>query len=88
MIFLTNLPIVDQKKSDIFIKWKQNILNDVLHLIVNLITFSRFWTGCTIDSLVPPAIVDILLELADELSSANYYHPLTTEDTTQKAHKQ
>ena len=38
-----------KEKSDIFIKGKQYTLKDVLHLLSNLITFSRFWTGCTID---------------------------------------
>ena len=61
-----------KKRSEIFIKGKQNTLNDILHLIANIITYSRFWTGCTIDSPVSPTIVDILLELADELPSAEH----------------
>ena len=61
-----------KKKSDICIKGKQDTLNDVSHLIANIITFSRFWADCTIDSPDLPAFVNILLELADELSSADY----------------
>ena len=61
-----------KKRSEIFIKGKHDTLNDILHLIANIITYSRFWTGCTIYSPVPPTIVDILLEIADELSSAEH----------------
>ena len=34
--------------------------------------FPSLYTGCTIDSLSLPSIVDILLKIADELSSADY----------------
>ena len=59
-----------KKKSEIFIKDNQDTLNDVLYLITNIITCVRFCTGCTIDSPAPPTIADILLELLDELFSA------------------
>ena len=68
----TNLLRDDRsKKWDLHLK-KQDTLNDILYLIVNIVTFFRFYTGCTIDSPSPPSIVDILFKIADELSSADY----------------
>ena len=53
-------------KKDIFIKGKQENLEDVIAFISNIVTFSRFWIKDQ------PYVIDLLTEIADYLSSAEY----------------
>ena len=53
-------------KKDIFIKGRQQSLEDVISFIANLVTFARFFVK------ERPLVIIILVELADFLSSAEY----------------
>ena len=53
-------------KKDIFIKGRQNTLDDVITFISNIVTFAKFWVKDE------PLVIQTLVELADYLSSAEF----------------
>ena len=58
-------------RKDVFIKGKQETLNDVLTFIANIIVFLRFWVNMSKDEDTP-YIIEMLTEIADNLSSSEY----------------
>ena len=60
-------------KKEVFIKGKQETVDDVLCLISNLFVFTRFWVRMNIDDVKSyPFVPQLLVEVADILSSAKY----------------
>ena len=60
-------------KKEVFIKGKQETVDDVLCLISNLFVFTRFWVRMDIDDTKSyPFVLQLLVEVADILSSAEY----------------
>ena len=53
----------------IFFKGKQDALNDVLYLLEYIITYAKFWIGCSIEPPYPHTTIVILLVPFDELYS-------------------
>ena len=63
----------DEVNKEVFIKGKQETVNDVLCLISNLFVFTRFWVRMDIDDIKSYTFVlQLLVEVADILSSAEY----------------
>ena len=53
-------------RKDVFIKGKQNTINDVLTFISNIIVFARFWVKIDKDDMNEmPYIIQMLIEIAD-----------------------
>ena len=60
-------------KKEVFIKGKQETVDDVLCLISNLFVFARFWVRMNIDDTKSyPFVLQLLVEVADILLSAEY----------------
>ena len=60
-------------KKEVFIKGKQETVDDVLCLISNLFVFTRFWVRMDIDDTKSYLfILQLLVEVADILSSVEY----------------
>ena len=53
-------------KKDVFIKGKQDSLEDVITFIANIVTFAKFWVK------EQPFVIQMLEELADFISSSEY----------------
>ena len=72
-------------RKDVFIKGKQNTTNDVLAFISNIIVFARFWVKIDKeDTNEMPYIIQMLVEIADFLSSTEY---LNFDSKYRKSHK-
>ena len=72
-------------RKDVFIKGKQNTINDVLTFISNIIVFARFWVKIDKDDMNEmPYIIQMLIEIADFLSSSEY---LTFDSKYKKSNK-
>ena len=60
-------------KKEVFIKGKQETVDDVLCLISNLFVFTRFWVRMDIDDVRSyPFVFQLLVEVVDILSFAEY----------------
>ena len=60
-------------KKDVFIKGRQENLNDVLSFISNIVIYTRFWvTMSPTDTEDQPYIIQLLVDIADYLSSAEF----------------
>ena len=60
-------------RKDVFIKGKQNSINDVLSFIFNTIVYARFRIKMSNeDTNEMPYIIQMLIEIADFLSSLEY----------------
>ena len=60
-------------RKDIFIKGKQNSLEDVIAFISNIIAFTRFWVKMWDENNDDhPMVIEMFLKIVDFLSSAEY----------------
>ena len=60
-------------RKDIFIKGRQETLNEVISFVANIIVYTRFWVELSInDTNDSPMIIQMVLEIADFLSSPAY----------------
>jgi len=60
-------------KKDVFIKGKQECLNDVVTFIANIIVFARFWVKFSdTNSNDVPLVIQMITEIADFLTSSDY----------------
>ena len=57
-------------RKEVFLKGRQNTLEDVVVLIANIIALGRFWVQVGGDD--SPMILNILLDIADLLSSREF----------------
>ena len=59
-------------KKEIFIKGRQESIEHVLNFIANIVVFARFWVKMTEESTSQPTFVQILVEVADYISTSEY----------------
>ena len=59
-------------KKDVFMKGRQNTLEDVTSFLANIITFSRFWIKMTEDSCSQLVVISMLVEIADFISTSDF----------------
>ena len=60
-------------KKDVFIKGRQETIDDVVSFIANIIIYARFWVQMSpINTDDQPYIIQLLVEIADYISSAEY----------------
>ena len=60
-------------RKDVFIKGRQDTIQDVITFIANIVTFSKFWIKLNkTDSDDQPLVIQQIVEIADYLSSADY----------------
>ena len=70
--------------KDIFIKGRQESIEDVISFIVNILVFARFWIKISPSNLGDqPYIIQQISEIADCLSSSKY---LSFNEKYKKAH--
>ena len=63
----------DIVKKEVFIKGKQDILDDVLTFIANVVVFARFQVQMyTTNCKAYPFVIQLLIEVTDVLSPADY----------------
>ena len=58
--------------KEIFIKGKQDALEDVTAFIANIIVFARYWVKMEDDEKSQPLVIQMITEVADFLSSSEY----------------
>ena len=59
-------------KKGVFMKGRQNSLEDVTSFLGNIIAFSRFWVNMSEESFTQPIIINILVEIADCISATDF----------------
>ena len=59
-------------KKDIFTKGKQESIDDVASFIGNIMIFARFWIKMTENTPSQPTIIQMMIEIADQISSGEY----------------
>ena len=59
-------------RKEIFIKGKQDALEDVTAFIANIIVFARYWVKMEDDEKSQPLVIQMITEVADFLSSSEY----------------
>ena len=60
-------------RKDIFIKGRQNSIEDVITFIANIQVYSRFWVKITANDLSNyPYVIQMFIDIADFLSSSKY----------------
>ena len=60
-------------RKDIFIKGRQNSIEDIITFIANIVVFCRFWVKSTPNNLNDyPYVIQMFIEIADFLSSQEY----------------
>ena len=60
-------------RKDIFIKGRQNSIEDVITFIANIQVYSRFWVKITANDLSNyPCVIQMFIDIADFLSSSKY----------------
>ena len=60
-------------RKDIFIKGKQDSIEDFIAFISNIITYTRFWLKMWEENHDDhPMVIEMFLKIADFLSSAEY----------------
>ena len=59
-------------RKEIFIKGKQDTLEDVTAFIANIIVFARYWVKMEDDEKNQPLVIQMISEVADFLSSSEY----------------
>ena len=76
-------------KKDVFIKGKQETLDDVIAFISNIIIFARYFVKMSkVDKDEQPYIIKLIIDVADFLSSAEYmnFHDKFKKGTTYMPH--
>ena len=71
-------------KKDIFLKGKQESLKDVLQFIANIVVFARYWVKMNDKSSSQPLIIQIIIEIADYISTSDYENFHETHITSKK----
>ena len=61
-------------RKDVFIKGRQETLQDVISFIANIVTFAKFWVKLDESEDGNPFVIQQIVELADYLSSADYLY--------------
>ena len=60
-------------KKEVFIKGRQETIDDVIALIANLFAFTRFWVRMDINDLESyPFVLQLLVEIANVISTREY----------------
>ena len=60
-------------KKDIFIKGRQNSIEDIITFIANILVYSRFWVKTTANNLSDyPYVIQMFIKIADFLSPSKY----------------
>ena len=59
-------------RKDIFIRGRQETLDDVISFIGNITVFARFWSKIPKDETSQPMLIQLILEIADFLSSSDF----------------
>ena len=59
-------------KKEIFVKGKQESLQDVITFIANFVTFARYWVKMSDEMTTQPTIIQMIIEIADFLSTSDY----------------
>ena len=60
-------------RKDVFIKGRQETVDDVIAFIANIVCFGRFWVKMVDgDENSYPFVLQLFIEVADVLSSATY----------------
>ena len=59
-------------KKDIFTKGKQESIDDVVSFIGNIVIFARFWIKMTENTPSQPTIIQMMTEIADQISTGEY----------------
>ena len=59
-------------RKEIFIKGRQETLDDVIAFIANIVVYARFWIKMEDDTSIQPMLIQLISEVADFLSSSEY----------------
>jgi hypothetical protein len=59
-------------KKEVYIKGKQDTIEDVISFIANIFVFARFWVKMEEDSSTHPLVIQIINEVADLISSSDF----------------
>ena len=59
-------------KKDVFVKGRQNSLEDVTSFLSNIVAFSRFWVNMSEESCTQPILINMLVEIADYISATDF----------------
>ena len=59
-------------KKEVFLKGKQETLDDVITFIANIFVFARYWTKMDEDSSTHPLVLQMINEIADFISASEF----------------
>ena len=59
-------------KKEIFIKGRQESIDHVLNFIAHIVVFARFWVKMSEETTSQPTFIQILVEVADYISTSEY----------------
>ena len=59
-------------KKEVFLKRKQESLDDIITFIANIFVFARYWTKMEEDSSTHPLVLQMINEVADFISASKF----------------